>query len=103
MKKFNSTKEVISHLLNSFDYFKGVPEEIVIDQDNLMVMSENAGDIIYTDDFKYFILFVADPLQRSLLPFLCLLKFHYTFPLDFVYQGISKVHPKLHWLYLLES
>jgi len=49
------TKEVISHLLNSFDYFKGVPLEIVIDQDNLMVVSENAGDIIYTDDFKYFI------------------------------------------------
>jgi len=49
------TKEIISHLLNSFDYFKGVPEEIVIDQDNLMVVSENSGDIIYTDDFKYFI------------------------------------------------
>ncbi len=49
------TKEVICHLLNSFDYFKGVPLEIVIDQDALMVVSENAGDIIYTDDFKYFI------------------------------------------------
>lgn len=49
------TKEVISHLLNSFDYFKGVPLEIVIDQDNLMVVSENAGDIIYTNDFTYFI------------------------------------------------
>jgi len=49
------TKEVISHLLNSFDYFKGVPLEIVIDQDSLMVVSENAGDIIYTDGFTYFI------------------------------------------------
>lgn len=49
------TKEVISHLLNSFDYFKGLPKEIVIDQDNLMVVSENAGDIIYTNDFTYFI------------------------------------------------
>jgi len=49
------TKEVISHLLNSFDYFKGVPKEIVIDQDTLLVVSENSGDIIYTDDFKYFI------------------------------------------------
>jgi len=49
------TKEVICHLLNCFDYFGGVPEEIVIDQDNLMVVSENAGDIIYTNDFKYFI------------------------------------------------
>jgi transposase len=49
------TKEVISHLLNSFDYFGGVPKEIVIDQDSLMVVSENAGDIIYTNDFQYFI------------------------------------------------
>ncbi|GAH85901.1 unnamed protein product, partial [marine sediment metagenome] len=49
------TKEVISHLLNSFDYFKGVPKEIVIDQDRLMVVSENSGDIIYTNDFTYFI------------------------------------------------
>jgi len=49
------TKEVISHLLNSFDYFKGVPLEIVIDQDALLVVSENAGDIIYTNDFTYFI------------------------------------------------
>ena len=49
------TKEVIHHLLNCFDYFGGVPEELVIDQDSLMVVSENAGDIIYTDDFKYFI------------------------------------------------
>jgi len=49
------TTEVIHHLLDCFDYFGGVPEELVIDQDKLMVVSENAGDIIYTDDFKYFI------------------------------------------------
>lgn len=49
------TKEVIHHLLDSFDYFGGLPLEIVIDQDSLMVVSENAGDIIYTSDFKYFI------------------------------------------------
>jgi len=49
------TKDVIHHLLNCYDYFKGVPEEMVIDQDSLMVSSENAGDIIYTDDFQYFI------------------------------------------------
>ncbi len=49
------TVEVISHLLNCFDYFAGCPEEIVIDQDSLMVVSENYGDIIYTNDFKYFI------------------------------------------------
>jgi hypothetical protein len=49
------TKEVIFHLLNCFDYYGGVPKELVIDQDSLMVVSENAGDIIYTDDFKFFI------------------------------------------------
>ncbi|MBT9147381.1 MAG: hypothetical protein DDT32_01135 [Syntrophomonadaceae bacterium] len=49
------TKEVIHHLINCYDYFGGVPVELVIDQDNLMVVSENAGDIIYTADFKYFI------------------------------------------------
>lgn len=49
------TKEVIHHLLNCFDYFGGRTQELVIDQDKLMVVSENAGDIIYTDDFKYFI------------------------------------------------
>ena len=49
------TKEVIHHLLNCFDYFGGLIQELVIDQDKLMVVSENAGDIIYTGDFKYFI------------------------------------------------
>jgi len=50
-----TTKDVIDHLLSCFDYFGGMPEELVIDQDRLMVVSENAGDIIYTGDFKYFI------------------------------------------------
>jgi len=48
------TKEVINHLLSCFDYYGGKPYELVIDQDSLMVVSENAGDIIYTDDFKFF-------------------------------------------------
>jgi len=49
------TKEVINHLLSCFDYYGGKPKELVIDQDSLMVVSENAGDIIYTADFKLFI------------------------------------------------
>jgi transposase len=49
------TLDVIRHLLDSFDYFGGRPAELVIDQDQLMVVSENAGDIIYTADFKDFI------------------------------------------------
>jgi len=47
------TLDVIRHMLDAFDYFGGRPEEIVIDQDSLMVSSENAGDIIFTKDFKY--------------------------------------------------
>jgi len=49
------TLDVIRHLLDSFDYFGGRPTELVIDQDRLMVVSENAGDIIYTKDFKDFV------------------------------------------------
>jgi len=49
------TLDVIRHLLDSFDYFGGRPEELVIDQDRLMVVSENAGDIVCTEDFKHFI------------------------------------------------
>jgi len=49
------TAEVIDHLLSCFSYFGGVAEEMVIDQDRLLVVSENAGDIIFTDDFRYFI------------------------------------------------
>ena len=49
------TKDLINHLLDCFAYIGGVPEELVIDQDCTMVVSENAGDIIYTKDFQYFI------------------------------------------------
>ena len=49
------TVDVLRHLLDCFDYFGGRPRELVIDQDRLMVVSENAGDIIWTKDFKHFI------------------------------------------------
>jgi len=49
------TIDVILHLLNCFEYFGGIPEELVIDQDKVLVVSENRGDIIYTKDFKYFL------------------------------------------------
>lgn len=50
-----TTQDLIFHLLNCFDYIGGIPLELVIDQDSVMVVSENRGDIIYTKDFKYFI------------------------------------------------
>jgi transposase len=50
-----TTLDLIGHLLDCFDYIGGVVEELVIDQDKVMVVSENHGDIIYTRDFLYFI------------------------------------------------
>ena len=50
-----TTVDLIFHLLNCFDYLGGIPLELVIDQDSVMVVSENHGDIIYTKDFSYFI------------------------------------------------
>lgn len=49
------TIDVINHLLDCFSYFGGVPEELVIDQDKVMVVCENYGDIIYTKDFQCFL------------------------------------------------
>ncbi len=50
-----TTLDLIQRLLGCFEYMGGMPEELVVDQDNVMVVSENHGDIIYTKDFLYFI------------------------------------------------
>ncbi|MDD5092327.1 MAG: DDE-type integrase/transposase/recombinase [Candidatus Wallbacteria bacterium] len=49
-----TTLDVIRHFLDCFRYFGGQPEELVIDQDRLMIVSENHGDIIYTKSFSAF-------------------------------------------------
>jgi len=49
-----TTLDLINHLLDCFEYMGGMPEELVIDQDAVMVLKENCGDIIYTKDFKHF-------------------------------------------------
>ena len=49
------TLDVIHHLLDTFDFFEGYAEELVIDQDSLMVARENYGEIIYTKKFNAFI------------------------------------------------
>ena len=49
------TIDVINHLCECFFYIGGTPEELVIDQDKLMVVSENHGDIVFTHDFQQFI------------------------------------------------
>jgi len=50
-----TTLEVIAHLLACFDCLGGMPEELVIDQDSILVVAENHGDIIYTKEFSSFI------------------------------------------------
>ncbi|RMG23080.1 MAG: IS21 family transposase [Methanobacteriota archaeon] len=50
-----TTVDIIEHLLNTFDVIGGMPEELVIDQDAALVVSENRGDIIYTKKFAAFI------------------------------------------------
>lgn len=47
--------DLINHLLDCFEHIAGIPGEIVTDQDKTMVVSENKGDIIYTEKVKYFI------------------------------------------------
>lgn len=49
------TLEVIAHLLACFDSIGGGPQELVIDQDHLLVVSENAGDLVFTQSFQAFI------------------------------------------------
>jgi transposase len=49
-----TTLSLIGCLLDCFDFIGGIPQEIVIDQDTVMVASENSGDIIYTKDFGVF-------------------------------------------------
>jgi len=39
----------------AFEYFGGIPIEIVYDQDRLLTVSENNGDIIYTEGFQNYL------------------------------------------------
>jgi transposase len=49
-----TTSGFIAMLMSCFSFYGGVPAEIVVDQDKLMVVSENYGEIIYTKQFEQF-------------------------------------------------
>lgn len=49
-----TTSTLISMLTHCFEYLGGVPKEIVFDQDKIVAVSENYGDIIYTYEFEKF-------------------------------------------------
>ena len=39
----------------AFEFYSGIPEEIVYDQDNLIAVNENAGDLILTNEFQKYV------------------------------------------------
>ncbi|UCZ54862.1 IS21 family transposase [Bacillus shivajii] len=47
-----TTRDVIRAHENAFQYFEGITREIVYDQDALLVVSENGGDVILTKEFQ---------------------------------------------------
>ncbi len=49
-----TTRDVIRAHENAFHWFEGMPREIVYDQDRLIVVSENGGDIILTSEFEQY-------------------------------------------------
>lgn len=50
-----TTRDVIRIHENAFEYFGGYPEEVVYDQDHLILVSENHGDLIYTGEFASYL------------------------------------------------
>src|SRR5690606_8186210 len=47
-----TTQDVIQTHENAFQFFGGIPYELVYDQDSLIVVSENAGDLVLTSEFQ---------------------------------------------------
>lgn len=50
-----TTRDVIEAHENAFEYFGGMPKEIVYDQDHLILVSENHGDLILTREFAQYL------------------------------------------------
>jgi transposase len=53
-KPFN-TEEIIAIHEDAFQYLGGCPDEAVYDQDHLILVSENHGDLIYTKEFAAYL------------------------------------------------
>ncbi|NJK93539.1 MAG: IS21 family transposase [Bacteroidales bacterium] len=51
---FTSVLAVKAHE-KAFEYFKGIPKEIVYDQDKVFIHDENAGDLLLTTAFKQYV------------------------------------------------
>lgn len=49
-----TSSDLVAISRRCFEFFGGVPLEMVFDQDSIVTVSENAGDIIYTYEFEKF-------------------------------------------------
>lgn len=74
-KPFTTDTFVQAHI-KAFDFFGGRPQEMVYDQDKTLAVSENNGDIIYTEGFQSYVnevkfdIFLchgADPESKGLI------------------------------------
>jgi transposase len=50
-----TSADLVRALYGCFEYYGGMPRELVFDQDSIMVVSENNGDIIHTQVFTSFL------------------------------------------------
>ncbi|WP_342777680.1 IS21 family transposase [Ureibacillus terrenus] len=50
-----TTQDAIRCHENAFQFFEGMTEEIVYDQDNLIAVNENAGDVLLTKEFQKYV------------------------------------------------
>lgn len=46
--------DLVRAMIQGFKFFGGIPKEIAVDQDSIIVVSENKGDIIFTHEFEQF-------------------------------------------------
>lgn len=46
--------DLVQSCYRCFQYFGGIPQEMVFDQDSIICVSENSGDIVYTYEFEKF-------------------------------------------------
>jgi len=49
-----TTPQFVRSLQSCFEYLGGMPKELVFDQDRLLAVNENYGDIIFTKEFEQF-------------------------------------------------
>ena len=50
-----TSKDLIGALYGCFEYYGRMPRQLVYDQDSIIVVSENNGDIIHTEAFASFL------------------------------------------------